>query len=67
MILFFPESWEEIVFNHTVFLSQELIRDIFKGEKKVVDLLIETKLKDEKGFVLVHIESQSYEQPAFNE
>ncbi len=50
MILFFPKAWEEIDFKHTVFLSQELIRDIFKGEKKVVDLLIETKLKDEDGF-----------------
>ncbi|MED4353803.1 Rpn family recombination-promoting nuclease/putative transposase [Schinkia azotoformans] len=67
MILFFPEACEEIDFNHTVFLSQELIRDIFKGEKKVVDLLIETKLKGKDGFILVHIESQSYEQIDFNE
>lgn len=67
MLLFFPNVHESMDYNHTAFLSEELYRDILKGEKNRVDLLIETKLKGEDGLIIVHIEPQSYDQDDFNE
>ena len=67
MLLFFPNIHESMDYKHTTFLSEELYRDILKGEKNRVDLLIETKLKGEDGLIIVHIEPQSYEQDDFNE
>ncbi|UOF91456.1 Rpn family recombination-promoting nuclease/putative transposase [Fodinisporobacter ferrooxydans] len=67
ILLFFPQAFEEIDFQHLTFLSEEVFTDITAGEKRRVDLLVETKLKGEEGLVIVHIEPQSYVQPAFPE
>jgi predicted transposase/invertase (TIGR01784 family) len=67
LLLYYPEIHEQMDFSHTSFLSQEIFTDITVGEKRAVDLLIETKLKGEDGLIIVHIEPQSYEQIAFYE
>ncbi|KMY57444.1 Rpn family recombination-promoting nuclease/putative transposase [Geobacillus sp. FSL K6-0789] len=67
ILLFFPEMYEYIDFQHLSFLSEELFTDVTAGEKYRVDLLVETKLKGENGLIIVHIENQSYVQPSFPE
>jgi predicted transposase/invertase (TIGR01784 family) len=67
ILLFFPEMYEYIDFQHLSFLSEELFTDVTAGEKYRVDLLVETKLKGEDGLIIVHIENQSYVQPSFPE
>ena len=56
MLLFFPKAYEEIDFSHVSFLSQELYTDVTVGEKRYVDLLVETKLKGEEGLIIIHVE-----------
>lgn len=48
-------------------LNEEIFTDILKGDKRRVDLLVETKLKGEDGLIVVHVEAQAYEQKNFNE
>ncbi|HHY72846.1 MAG TPA: Rpn family recombination-promoting nuclease/putative transposase [Bacillus bacterium] len=65
--LFFPEHYIHIDFSHLKFLSQELFTDIVKGEKRKIDILAETKLKDIDALILIHVEPQSYFQKEFHE
>ena len=67
ILLFFPEMYEYIDFQHLSFLFEELFTDVTAGEKYRVDLLVEMKLKGEDGLIIVHIENQSYVQPSFPE
>ena len=67
MVLFLPEAAELIDFSQVTFLQQEVFSDLIEGEKKVVDLLVETKLHEEDGMILIHVEPQSHVQPNFNE
>ncbi|MEW6696105.1 MAG: Rpn family recombination-promoting nuclease/putative transposase [Bacillota bacterium] len=67
MGLFFREASQFIDFSHLKFLSQEVFTDVTVGEKRAIDILVETKLKDEKQVILVHVESQSYVQKEFGE
>ena len=63
--LFIPEAAERIDFTHLKFLDKELYTDIISGEKHLLDLVVETKLKGEDSLILVHIEPQSYKQKEF--
>ncbi|WP_425464814.1 Rpn family recombination-promoting nuclease/putative transposase [Paenibacillus piri] len=67
MALFFPQIYEAIDFNHVVFLSEEVFTDIVEGEKRRVDMLIETRLKEQPALIIVHLEAQAYYQTAFAE
>ncbi|ADU29430.1 hypothetical protein Bcell_1165 [Evansella cellulosilytica DSM 2522] len=67
IMLFFPEAFEHLDFENLRFLSQELFTDVTEGDKHVVDLLVETKLKGEDGLVIIHLEPQSSSQKKFNE
>jgi hypothetical protein len=42
ILLFFPEMYEYIDFQHLSFLSEELFTDVTAWEKYRVDLLVET-------------------------
>jgi len=66
MELFFPEAARSIDLAHLKFLQQEVFTDVTAGEKHEVDILVETRLKDEPGLILVHVEPQSYAQTDFN-
>jgi hypothetical protein len=66
MELFFPEAGRHIDFGHLKFLQQELFTDVTAGDRHVVDILVETKLKEEPGLILVHVEPQAYVQKDFN-
>ena len=67
MQLFFPEACRSIDFKHLKFLQQEIYTDVVAGEKHVVDILVETRLREEPGLILVHVEPQAYVQKDFNE
>ncbi|NLI12953.1 Rpn family recombination-promoting nuclease/putative transposase [Pelotomaculum propionicicum] len=64
--LFFPEAALSIDLKHIKFLQQEIFTDVTAGEKRKVDILVETRLKDEPGLILVHVEPQAYVQKNFN-
>jgi hypothetical protein len=65
--LFFPEVFEAIDFEHVNFLSEEVFTDLVLGEKRKVDVLIETKLKGEAAMIIVHFESQAQFQKDFSD
>lgn len=67
MLLFFPQLHEAIDFGLISFLSEEVYTDVVVGEKRKVDLLIETRLKGETALIIVHIESQAQWQSFFPE
>ncbi|MDD2443041.1 MAG: Rpn family recombination-promoting nuclease/putative transposase [Desulfotomaculaceae bacterium] len=67
MELFFPEAAPAIDLMHIKFLQQEIFTDVTIGEKRKVDILVETRLKGEPGLILIHVEPQAYEQKKFNE
>ncbi len=62
---FFPRIYQELDLSYLRFLQQELFTDITSGQKHVVDLLVETRLKDEESLILVHVENQAQYQPDF--
>lgn len=65
--LFFPELDQWIDYSHTRLLMQELLVDIVGTEARQLDLLIETKLKGQNAYILIHLEPQSYRDPKFAE
>lgn len=66
MLLFIPEAHEEIDFRHVSFLNQEFFTDLAFGERNYLDVVAETKLRGEDGFIIVHIEPQSTHRKDFN-
>jgi predicted transposase YdaD len=66
MQLFFPIAAQAINLKQIKFLQQEIFTDITAGEKHQVDILVETRLKDEPGLILIHVEPQAYAQKEFN-
>ena len=67
MELFFPEAYEAIDPEQIKFLQQEIFTDVTRGDKHRVDILVETRLKEEPGIVLVHVENQAQTQAEFAE
>lgn len=63
---FFPEIHKQINFETITFLSEELFTDTFQGNKRVLDLAVEVKLKETDALIAVHIEPQSYKQTDFH-
>jgi hypothetical protein len=67
MLYFFSEIHQQLDFAHTRFLPQEVFTDVTVGEKRAVDLLVETKLRTEDCLLIVHTEHQEQYEPAFAE
>jgi predicted transposase/invertase (TIGR01784 family) len=65
--LFFPQVYEAIDLEHIHFLQQELFTDVTRGDRHLVDILVQTRLKGEPGIILVHIENQASVQKDFAE
>ena len=65
--LFFPEAYEAMDLEHIRFLQQEVFTDVTRGDKHLVDILVETRLKGKPGIVLVHVENQAKAQSDFAE
>lgn len=67
ILAFFPQIYENLDYQHLTFLNQEVFTDIVQGDKRTVDLLIETKLKGDDALVIIHIEPQAQYKKNFNE
>ncbi len=65
--IFFPQVYEAINLEHIRFLQQELFTDVTRGDKHLVDILVQTRLKEEPGIILVHVESQASVEKDFAE
>ncbi len=65
--IFFPQVYEAIELENIHFLEQELFTDVTRGDKHLVDILVQTRLKEEPGIILVHVESQASVQRDFAE
>lgn len=63
--LFLPEIASDIDKNSIQFLPEEVFTDVTAGEKKVIDLLVKVKYKQQETFFLIHVEAQSYSQQDF--
>jgi predicted transposase YdaD len=65
--LFFPEAHRSIDFKNLKFLSQDLFTDLTAGQRRSIDILAETRLKQEQTTILLHVETQAYRQRQFEE
>lgn len=64
---FFPDIHEQIDFERIIFLSEEMFTGVYEGDKRILDLVVEVKLKTTDALIVVHIEPQSYKQTDFND
>jgi hypothetical protein len=64
--LFFPEILEYLDQSFIKFVDKEVFTDVTAGETYEVDLLIESKFREQSYSFLIHIENQSYNQTDFN-
>lgn len=64
--LFFPEILEYLDRSSIKFVDKEVFTDVTAGETYEVDLLIESKFREQSYSFLIHIENQSYNQTDFN-
>ncbi|WP_209873021.1 Rpn family recombination-promoting nuclease/putative transposase [Paenibacillus silagei] len=65
--LFFPELDSMLDYRETRFLMQELLVDIVGEEARELDLLLEIRYKGLDGYILIHLEPQSYRDSQFHE
>lgn len=65
--VFFPEVHHHIDFDTIKPLSEEVFTDLFEGESRKADIVIETTLKGKDTVIIIHVEPQSYGQPEFHE
>ncbi|MEK4007256.1 Rpn family recombination-promoting nuclease/putative transposase [Paenibacillus sp. FSL H3-0333] len=65
--LFFPELGDMLDYSETRFLMQELLVDIVGEEARELDLLLETRYKGLDGYILIHLEPQSYKDHEFRD
>src|SRR5699024_10656908 len=66
MQLFFPKFHSEIDFSLIRPLSEEMFTDVFKGVKRQADIVLETKLRGQDSFIIIHVEPQSTYDKNFN-
>ena len=67
MKLFFPEVHDYINFNTVRPLSEEVFTDIFSGEHRRADIVIEANVRGEDSVIIIHVESQSTYEKNFHE
>ncbi|BDA67391.1 hypothetical protein CAL7716_015570 [Calothrix sp. PCC 7716] len=65
--LFFPDISDVLDKDSITFFPQEILTDVRKGEKKIIDVLVQAKYKNETTLFIIHIEHQSYIQKDFSE
>ncbi len=65
--LFFPDVSDVLDKDSITFLPQEILTNVRKGEKKLIDVLVQAKYKNETTLFIIHIEHQSYIQKDFSE
>lgn len=66
LLAFFPEVHKEIDFVHLQPISEEVHSDLIKGSTRRLDIVVQTRLKNEDAVVIVHVEPQNSKQEDFN-
>jgi hypothetical protein len=64
--LFMPELAALVEPDSVRFLQQEYFTDVLAGEKKIIDLLAEVKLRGRDVTIVIHFEAQSASESDFN-
>jgi predicted transposase/invertase (TIGR01784 family) len=64
--LFVPELAALVEPDSVRFLQQEYFTDVLAGEKKIIDLLAEVKLRGKDSTIVIHFEAQSSSESDFN-
>jgi predicted transposase/invertase (TIGR01784 family) len=64
--LFVPELAALVEPGSVRFLQQEYFTDVLAGEKKIIDLLAEVKLRGQDATIVIHFEAQSSSESDFN-
>lgn len=64
---FYPNIYRQINFKKTTYLSEEIYTATYKGDKRILDLVVEANLKETNEPIIIHIEPQSYVQTDFND
>jgi predicted transposase/invertase (TIGR01784 family) len=64
--LFVPELAALVEPDSLRFLQQEYFTDLLAGEKKIIDLLAEVKLRGQDATIVIHFEAQSSSESDFN-
>jgi predicted transposase/invertase (TIGR01784 family) len=64
--LFVPELAALVEPDSLRFLQQEYFTDLLAGEKKIIDLLAEVKLRGKDSTIVIHFEAQSASESDFN-
>jgi hypothetical protein len=64
---FFPEVHHFVDISTFKPISEEVFTDLVKGRSKRADIVIETKLKGEETFIIIHVEPQSSYESNFHE
>lgn len=64
---FFPDVHKLVDFQHLKPISEEVHTDLHHGDTRRLDIVIETKLKDQDALIIIHVEPQSYIQADFHE
>jgi predicted transposase YdaD len=64
---FFPDVHQHVDFNAIHPLSEEVFTDLYEGESRRADIVIETMLKGTESLLIIHVEPQSYTQQGFHE
>jgi hypothetical protein len=65
--LFFPDISNVLDKESITFLPQEILTNVRKGEKKIIDVLVQAKYKNQTTLFIIHIEHQSYIEKDFGE
>src|SRR5699024_2567438 len=64
--VFFPNIHAHIDFGKITPSSEEIFAEMYDGDKKLLDIVLEMKWKDTAPVIVVHIEHQSTKQRDFN-
>nr|WP_026287182.1 transposase [Gracilibacillus lacisalsi] len=65
--VFFPSVHQQLDFSSLKPLSDEVFTDLIHGERRRADIVMEGRLKEQDTLIIIHVESQSYEQKNFHE
>lgn len=63
--LFLPEVLEYVETDSLTFLPEEIFTDVTSGDKRKIDLLAQVKWQGQDSYLLIHLESQAYNQKEF--
>jgi hypothetical protein len=65
--LFFPSVLEYLDTSTITFVNKELFTDVVRGEKKIMDIVVQAQFQQQNYSFLIHIENESSSKTDFNQ